>query len=385
MKTVYPFRTGPTVDQFAILLRSCNWLVCVAVVAAMLGNGILTAQDETSASEHPLQNDPTGINWAFSLEEAIERAKAESKIVLLKPVPFRSVAGSDKLSPSSEAQRAYSLVDERVVNLLNRRFVPYYFDMDPRGSEYDQVASELSLELHPEMRYVSSVPTPPMLLVSPDKKMLGYISNFLSSDEFLTKLVEILEENPPLNQLLKEEKKIEDLVERARVLYQLRRLDEAVEQLEGQQSSESYYLRVVMAREQERWSDMKAAIPLVTDSRRQQDVAVENVLRYWSIRNYEGIKAKLVGLHAGMSRYQEAAYYLGLAWYHTGEKTKAIEIWQAAVEADRETAWALRLDWTQGLATVGPDRYLSPMDKIPSMLNRKYLTPNGNPDIKKQR
>lgn len=346
---------------------------------------LLTASllaQETSV-DHPLKNDPTGIQWVFSLDEAVQKARETNRIVMLKPVSFRSVEGSDQLSPSSETQRSTSFVDSRVVALLNRRFVPYYFDMDEFGFLYDEKASDLARELYPDMRYLSSMPTPPLLFMTPEKKMLGHASNFLSSQELLDRLVEILDENPAYRRLTTVESVVDDPVEKAWIHYELRDLEKSLESLKRTQSSDAYYLRVRIAREQEDWRAMKQAIKMVTDTNHIHYVDVENVLRYWKIRNLEGIKAKCQRIKIDNPRYQEAMYYLGLAQYHTGQKDSSITTWEKAIQHEKTSAWAYRLDLALGLVKLNPDVYLSAQDSIPSVLGRKYLCPNGIDDLAK--
>ncbi|MGI9519578.1 MAG: tetratricopeptide repeat protein [Pirellulaceae bacterium] len=347
----------------------------------LIGLAVLLLLQDDSLADHPLEHDPTGINWAFSLEEARARATEEGRIVILKPVAFRSSTDSTELSPSTEALRAVSLVDSRVVNLLNRRFVVYYFSMDELSSQYDAQAAALSRKLHPDMRYLASMPTPPMLFMTAEGKMLGHASNFLLPDDLLEYLTGKLDENPAYAQLTPAEKAVEDAVQRAWVHYELRQFESAIELLENQQSSDAFYLRGLIAREQLEWPEMKAAFKMVTDSARLNDIKLDQALRYWELRNFEGIKAHLEGVRPDHPRYQEAMYYLGLAWFHTDDREKALELWEAALRHDRSSAWALRLDWTFGLASLNPDEYLSPTDKPPSLLGRRYLTPDGNPDL----
>jgi len=281
-------------------------LVLVAVLhLAALSHAASCAQQEVSDS--PLRDDPTGINWVFSLEDALQKARETDRIVLLKPVSYRSVEGSSDLCPSAETQRAIAFVDSRVVNLINRRFVPYYFDLEKGGALYDEQAAQLALSLFPEIRF-STMPTPPMLLMTPGGKLLTYCNNFLDGDEFLLKIGELFEEHPSYKELSVTERVETDRVKRAWIHYELRNLDEAVKLLEKQASSEANYLRVLIAREQRNWMAMKKAINLVTDTHRKLDIDVENILRYWTINNLAGIIAKGSGSGRDSRRYQEGMY-----------------------------------------------------------------------------
>jgi len=351
----------------------------------ILTQNSLWSQSEPKSPEasqaHPLRNDTTGINWAFTLDEAISLAKETNRIVILKPVSYRSNRNEDRLSPSSETQRALSFVDSRVVDLLNRRFVPYYYDMDTAGELYDDEATKLAMQLYPDLRYLSSLPTPPLLFMTPERKFLGYASNFLSGEELLEKLVQILDENPYYGQLSVAEKNMEDPIEKARALMELRRLPSALETLEGEQSSEAWFLRARIARQQEEWLNMKNAITRITDKQLLAEVKVENLLRHWKSKNLEAIKIKGAEVKPKNPRYQEAMYYLGLAHFHSGDPNRAIEIWENAIQADPKHAWAFRLDLTRGLVKLDPNVYLSSRDKIPSLLGREYLCPNGSDDL----
>ena len=331
--------------------------------------------------EHPLSQDSTGIDWVFSLEEAISKATATNRIVVLKPVSYRSQKNSDNLSPSAETQRAISFVDSRVVDLLNQRFVPYYFDMDSVGDLYDEKATQLATELYPDLRYLSSMPTPPLLFMTPQKKFLGYASNFASGQELLEKMIEILDENPLYGQLTAAERELDNPLQKARLFLELRQLDAALETLEGQESSESWYLRARIAREQGELRSMKYAISMITDKEYLAEIEVENILRYWASQNLEAIKMKAPGINRENPRFQEAMYYYGLALFHSDSVEQAIEVWQNAIKANPKSAWAYRLDLTQGLARLDPNSYLSSRDTIPSVLDRVYLCPNGNEDL----
>jgi len=356
-----------------------------AFLLCILAQNPAWSQSQTPPPEstlnHPLSQDTTGINWAFTLEEALDRAAATNRIVILKPVSFRSNRESDRLSPSSETQRAMSFVDSRVVDLLNRRFVPYYYDMDSLGELYDDEATKLAMQLYPDLRYLSSMPTPPLLFMTPEKKFLGYASNFLSGQELLEKLVQILDENPYYGQLSQAEKNQEDPIKKARTFLELRRLDDALETLEGQESSEAWFLRACIAREQQEWLEMKTAITRITDADLLDAITVENLLRHWNSKNLEAIKVKAAEVKPQNPRYQEAMYYLGLAHFHSGDSNRALEIWENAIQTNPKSAWACRLDLTRGLVKLNPNVYLSSRDKIPSLLGREYLCPNGSADL----
>ena len=129
---------------------------------------------------------------------------------------------------------------------------------------------------------------------------------------------------------------------------------------------------------------MKNAVEGVVDSEHLESLAVETLLRFWQVRNLEGIKVKAEDIDEGNPRYQEAMYYLGLAYFHSNEWNRATEIWEKAIETNRQTAWAYRLDLARGLVKLDPTKYLSAQDRIPSLLGRVYLCPNGLKDLSRK-
>lgn len=63
--------------------------------------------------------------------------------------------------------RAGPFSDERIVRLANRRFVPFYFDLSNRGVAGDPAARKFVVKERKRLGG-RSVPTPPVLFMSPD-------------------------------------------------------------------------------------------------------------------------------------------------------------------------------------------------------------------------
>ena len=68
--------------------------------------------------------------------------------------------------------RAGPFSDERVVRLINRRFIPFYFDLSDRGFAGDPAARKFVVAARREMGG-ASVSTPQVLFMTPTGKVVG--------------------------------------------------------------------------------------------------------------------------------------------------------------------------------------------------------------------
>jgi hypothetical protein len=358
-------------------LRLMSVLAWMLVVCLMLDAGRSDALGQAAPASPRF-----GFEFATDLASARETASRDTKILMLIPAAWRSGADSDALSPAVEAFRAGPLVDDAVVRLIQRRFVPYYFELDERGARYDETAAKLAMELCPDLAFPSVMPTPPVILATPEGKLLSTVSVYVSAADFLDSLASAVAQNEPYGELTASEAGLESRTERAQVLHDLRQLDAALEALGDDQSSHAWFLRGAIAQEQERWDEMDAAFKMVTDDNWKNEISVRELYRYWTIRNLDGIRQLAASLAPDHPRHQEAMYYLGLACYHSGDRDEALRVWGDSIQAHPDTAWSLRLDWTRGQAIRGPD---APMLEGPpeSLLNRVFLSPHGNPDLKR--
>ncbi len=265
--------------------------------------------------------------------------------------------------------------------MINRRFVPYYFEMEPRGSLYDATAAEMTLLINPELKFSSVLPTPPVMFVTPEGKSLGALNLFCTPDELFSAMVSILNENENYGRLTDDELLIADPARRATVLYELGRPDDALKMLGDDQSSEGWYLRGAIARERGEWAEMKKSFKMVTDQQRVPDMVMQQIYRCWTQGNYDGIKSLFDEITPTDPRYQEAVYYAGLAHYHSGAMPEALRLWQESIQAHPQSPWSLRLDWTRGLATHGVNSPFLTNNRPESLLGRNYLSPHGNADL----
>ena len=91
--------------------------------------------------------------------------------------------------------RGGPLAETRVINLVNRRFVAFYFNIGRGGQGYDADAAAYIAKVDGRFGG-NAVPTPPVWIFSPDGKLLATIDNFASKDQFAAQLRQVLRANP---------------------------------------------------------------------------------------------------------------------------------------------------------------------------------------------
>ena len=94
--------------------------------------------------------------------------------------------------------RAGPFSDERILRLANRRFVPFYFDLANRGFAGDADARAFVVKVRPEYGG-RGVPTPDLLLMTPDGKQVGKVSNYASADAVYAVMLGVLKKHPEFN------------------------------------------------------------------------------------------------------------------------------------------------------------------------------------------
>ena len=97
--------------------------------------------------------------------------------------------------------RSGPFTDERVIGLLNQRFIPIYFDLSSKSPASDIDARKFVIELQPELGG-SRVPTPPVLFVTADGELLGEVSNYASESEILGALRDVLRKKLAVRQAI---------------------------------------------------------------------------------------------------------------------------------------------------------------------------------------
>jgi len=85
-----------------------------------------------------------------------------------------------------------------VIDLVNRRFVLFYFNVGKGQTGHDEEAAAF-ISAVDERFAGASVPTPPVWIFSPGEELLATIDNYTPKDEFFAALATVLDEHPELD------------------------------------------------------------------------------------------------------------------------------------------------------------------------------------------
>jgi len=239
--------------------------------------------------------------------------------------------------------RAGPFSDQRVIRLLNRRFVPFYFDLSDRGFAGDPDARRFVTKARSDLAG-SAVATPPLLVMTPDGQVVGETSNYAATKVVLKTLLRALKEHPGYAKPGPGEGE-QGPVARARVLIDIQDLGGARRALARAKGDEAALLRGHVARLQGRLRAMERHLARVDDPDLADDARMERAHALWQRGRFAELAAHLEGFPEESERYTEARYHEGLAWYHRGDREKARAIWKATIEARPEDPWVYRMDW----------------------------------------
>ena len=103
--------------------------------------------------------------------------------------------------------RGGPLAEKRVIDLLNKRFVAFYYNVGKRGPGHDAKAAKFIARV--DKRFGGNmVPTPPVWVFAPDGKLLKTINNYITKERFHRALVRVLNKHPEFNAMTEDEKTI---------------------------------------------------------------------------------------------------------------------------------------------------------------------------------
>jgi hypothetical protein len=92
-----------------------------------------------------------------------------------------------------------------VIELVNRRYIPFFFNVGARGQGYDKEAAEFIAKV--DKRFSGpSVPTPPVWVFSPDGELITTIDNYTPKAKFYDAIRKVLRDHPALDADTDEEK-----------------------------------------------------------------------------------------------------------------------------------------------------------------------------------
>lgn len=262
--------------------------------------------------------------------------------------------------------RAGPFSEDSVISLVNRRFVPFFFDIGKDSFAGDDDAREFLIKLKPEYGK-SSVPTPPCFVFTPDGKLLTEIDNYTDARTFSEKLKQILDKNSEYNKLDDTEKKIiekadkeegfTDLIEAAKLHQELLEYDKAekyyrsaIEKGKEKKWIALFYLGQLFSR-LENWREMTKCFSVTGKSESnimaqfRDDMELEMVYEDLSKKDYKAAKAGLSHIIKNFpdsDRTSEIKYNLGLAHYKLGEKEEAKKIWKELKKSVKRDRWVRR-------------------------------------------
>jgi tetratricopeptide (TPR) repeat protein len=233
--------------------------------------------------------------------------------------------------------------DERIIGLLNSRFVPFYFDLGKGSPAGDDAGKAFVVAVKEELGGMS-VPTPPVLLMTPEGELLAEVSNYASEEEVLGALRKVLEDHPEFAHSAAGEQELPRL-ERARIAHWLGD-DEAARALLSRDRSqgESLFLAQIARRAGEFEKAVAALVELDRESR-AADLALEHALIAWRQGQYADMLEALEAYPPEGARAAEAQYHTGLAQFHLGDPKTARSTWSALVDRFGENRWSYRADW----------------------------------------
>ena len=287
--------------------------------------------------------------------------------------------------------RAGPLSDERVIRLINRRFVPIYFDLSNRGVMADADARKFVVKAAAVLGG-GGVPTPNLMIMTPEGKVVTEVSNYGSTYQVLKGLMKALRKQPKFDQPGPAEKDHKNDLEAADARIDLLDYDGARKMLrklaraskDQTVTDQAHYRLGYLARMDRDWKAMEAHFGKVKDEHKMlaNDLRMERAYRFWYGEEYKKLREHLAQFPTGTDRYTEAMYHLGLAQYHLGKKKRAQKTWGGGIKSCSQDPWIYRADWafTQSKEKRTSGGFSSGQKKT-SLLKRIGYMGRRNPDL----
>lgn len=228
--------------------------------------------------------------------------------------------------------------------MVNRRFVPIYFDLDDQGAAADPAARAFVISARPELG-AGTVPTPNVLLMTSEGQVIAELDPYLAPEQFLAKLLTALKAQPDFARASIDELALRDPLERARLAFDLSDLDEATRILETTKGSKARYLAGHIARLRADGKTMAAEFARVDSADLAEDLRVERAHHAWITRDFASVMQITKDFPPGHRRCSEVLYLRGMAHYHLGSKDEALATWLLCIQRPEQDAWIYRADW----------------------------------------
>ncbi|MAG56853.1 MAG: hypothetical protein CMJ83_11220 [Planctomycetes bacterium] len=276
--------------------------------------------------------------------------------------------------------RAGPFSDDRVIRLVNRRFVPFYFDLSPRGFAGDANASKFLIEQRPEFGR-GRVSTPPVFVMTAKGEVLGEVSNYATTETVLKVLLGVLDKHPEYAKPGTGEDQLTPL-ERAHLLFDLCDYREALAAIGQDQGQQAQYLRARIHRQLGDWKAHRRALDDIPGNALADLVRMERAYPLWQRKDYPALQKHLTDFPKESARYTEARYHLGLALFHQDRRDEAIAVWKDTITGCSQDPWIYRADWAFCHAQQkGTGRRFSSRGQRTSLLKRIGYMGRRNPDL----
>lgn len=350
------------------------------LAALILVSSALQDSGALSEGKNPIEFDRTGVRWAHSFQEALERARAEKHLLFLMPDNW---APTENGSLGLECFRAGALCDERIRALIDVRFVPFYFNCFEETAAFDQQALDFVVPEKKEFgkENQSFAGGIPVLLMTPQGKLVGEVGTYMSSDVVLAELQRALKKNASFDAPSKAEKAAREPFERGRFLLARGDLEGAESFLRKDAGAEALVLRARIARLSRDWKKHKKLVAEMKAPEVEDDAAVERARALLEEGQFAKAAAELHGVADSSERVDEARYLEGIAHLGAKDRDAALAIWKALVEGRPQGPWIYRADWAYAnvLSNPGPSPGMD--GSCPSLLGRESYAGPRNPDL----
>ncbi len=227
--------------------------------------------------------------------------------------------------------RGGPLAERRVIDLLNRRFIAFYFNIGKSGSGYDADAAALIAEVDPRFGG-RAVPTPPVWVFTPDLKLLGTIDNYAPKDAYFEALRGFLRKHPDSNAMSEDEKKGIG----GKLWEELGEYDKARDAYASGGKPESSLGLARIARYEKQWDEAERRLSALTGKKGfEADLAMERAYSMLAKKDYAKAKATLVEAikaYPRAKRLGELHFYAGVANFFLDQRDWANFHWGWVME-----------------------------------------------------
>lgn len=187
----------------------------------------------------------------------------------------------------------------------------------------------------------------PILFLDPDGKIVAETdAGKATTKGLLATLQLVLQQHPKFAMPSASEAAITDAIERAELLMDLGRDQEADGVLAEVDKPRGHLLRAQLARRRQEFAAMNGFLKKVAgDAELADDVRMEQAHELWHTRHYEQLGKHLADFPSDSNRFTEARYYEGLGHFHAGRTKQARKLWRDTIKAARQDGWIYRMDW----------------------------------------